>query len=230
MKTKFFAVIAFIFFLFSFSMAEADYTSWQDSSYDFKAVKTVYIGSMDTSEAGISSSAVEMKVKDNFYKKAMKIRGPAMVAESPETMEVEPIEKGSSSTEESTSMVPEEAVKAGADLYIYPKLTVWQVDSYLVPAHTEWRDTMVRDFWRDKDGYWHEFYRTVTYPEYIPSYYVPCAGVAVTFEWYDVKTGKLVASSEDSRLRGSESNPQAVYERIVDRFCKNAKNTFQGKA
>ena len=50
MKTKFFAVIAFIFFLFSFSMAEADYTSWQDSSYDFKAVKTVYIGSMDTSD------------------------------------------------------------------------------------------------------------------------------------------------------------------------------------
>lgn len=120
--------------------------------------------------------------------------------------------------------MPKEA--EGADIYIYPKLTLWQVDSYLVPAHTEWRDVEVRDAWRDRDGHWHEFYRTETFPEYVPSYYVPCASVAVTFEWYDVKTGKLVATSEDSRVRGSESNPTAVYDRIVDRFCKNAKKTF----
>ena len=109
---------------------------------------------------------------------------------------------------------------------ILPLITTWQTDSYLVPAHTEWRNREIRDAWRDKDGRWHEYYRTITYPEYVPDYWVPYAEVTVTFEWYDTKTGSLIASSEDKRLRASETHPEDLYERIVDRFIKNMKKTL----
>ncbi|WP_296098114.1 hypothetical protein [Dialister sp.] len=230
MKKSIIAFMAAIFLFFSLPMAYADYTSWEDSTYDFKSVKAVYIDAIDTSESGITSAARDMKLKEDFYRRVSKIKGPKVQAAQPEAETPGTLETEAVSTEvkdKAPSIVPKEAADGGADIYIYPKLTLWQVDSYLVPAHTEWRDVEVRDAWRDRDGHWHEFYRTETYPEYVPSYYVPCASVAVTFEWYDVKTGKLVATSEDSRVRGSESNPTALYDRIVDRFCKNAKKTLE---
>ena len=51
--------------------------------------------------------------------------------------------------------------------------------------------------------------------------------VGVQFQWFDTKTGKLVASSEDVRRRNSESNPSSVYNRIIDRFYKNMKDTLE---
>lgn len=228
MKKTIIVFIAAIFLFFSLPTVLADYTSWEDSAYDFKTVKTIYIDAMDTSESGITSEARDMKLKEDFYKRVSKIKGPRVLAAQPAPESIKSLAAEAVSTEvkdQPSSIVPKEAT--GADIYIYPKLTLWQVDSYLVPAHTEWRDVEVRDAWRDRDGHWHEFYRTETFPEYVSSYYVPCASVAVTFEWYDVKTGKLVATSEDSRVRGSESNPTAVYDRIVDRFCKNAKKTLE---
>lgn len=60
----------------------------------------------------------------------------------------------------------------------------------------------------------------------MPNHWVPYAEVTVTFEWYDTKTGNLIASSEDSRTRGAESNPENLYGRIVDRFIKNMKKTL----
>lgn len=61
----------------------------------------------------------------------------------------------------------------GPSWYILATLDNCQVDSYLVPAHTEWRTKEIDDSYRDDQGNWHTYYRTVTYPDYIPDYYVP---------------------------------------------------------
>ena len=214
--------------------AEAEYTAWADSTYNFKKAKVVYIAEMDTSDVSIESAAKEWKLKEELVKRAGTVKGLKVIAESPKTKVAQvpgSIQKASEEIEEMEPVdvsIPQEAIDAGADLYIRPTLTTYQVDSYLEPAHTEWHSKEVREAWKDKDGNWHEYYRTVNYPVFIPDTYIPYADVTVTFEWYDTKTGALVASSEDERTRNAENNPQGVYQRIIDRFLKNMKKEITG--
>lgn len=223
-------VLLMAFFLFlSGSSASADYTEWKDSTYDFTKVKTLYIGEMDTSAFPEMGSAMKWKLKEEFYKKTSGVKGLSLLMEQPgpRGRAALPAQEEDSIIEGSETAVPEEAVSGKADIYILPRLEQYSVNSYLLPAHTEWRSREVREGWRDRDGRWHEFYRTVTYPEYVPDLWVPCARVDVTFEWYDVKTGNLVASSEDSRVRNGENNPLSLYRRAIDRFTKNMKKTVK---
>lgn len=214
-------------FLLSVSTAEAEYTHWEDSSYDFKQVQKVYIAELDTSDVTLPSIAKEQIVKEELVKRVSKIKGLSIVTAKPTFPKAQLFQRVQKASEVEAPIdvhvIPKEAIDEGASLYILPRLTVYQVDSYLEPAHTEWKSREVRDSWRDKDGNWHDFYRTETYPIFIPDQYVPYCSVTVTFEWYDTQTGYLVASSEDSRSRVSENQPQNLYERIVDRFAKNMK-------
>lgn len=52
----------------------AEFTEWQDTDYDFSKVKTVYLSGMDTSEAGVAESVRDQKYKDDYRKKAGKIK------------------------------------------------------------------------------------------------------------------------------------------------------------
>lgn len=88
----------------------------------------------------------------------------------------------------------------------------------MVPAHTEWKSRQVEENHVDKDGKLHSFYRTENYPEYVSDHDVPYVTVGVQFQWFDTKTGKLVASSEDVRRRNSESNPPSVYNCIIEKI------------
>lgn len=211
--------------------ASADYTDWQDPQYDFKAVKTVYVGTLDTSEVQLSLGTGQ-KLKGWLLSRGKKIKGVKVIMEeAPRPWAMLPGESPAPKAEEAAgehTVIPEAAVSAGADLYVLPRLTAYQVDAALVPPHTDWEYESVPEYWRDRDGNWHTYYRTISYPVYVPAHYVPNAGVAVTFEWYDVKTGNLAATSTDERLRGSEDDPYPVYKRIVDRFVKRA-NDLLGK-
>lgn len=221
-------ILAILFSLWAVP-SQAEYTAWADSAYDFKKAKVVYIAEMDTSEVSIESAAKERKLKEELVKRAKAVKGLTVIAESPKTKVAQvpgSIQKASEEIEETEPAdvsIPQEALEAGADLYIRPTLTAYHVDSYVEPAHTEWRSREVREAWKDKDGNWHEYYRTINYPVFIPDTYIPYADVTVTFEWYDTRTGALVASSEDERTRNAENNPTGVYQRIIDRFLKNMK-------
>lgn len=227
-----------LFFLF-FAVASvmpgfAEFTEWQDTDYDFSKVKTVYLSGMDTSEAGVAESVRDQKYKDDYRKKAGKIKVVKVVMaprEQPRALlpgETIPSEKAAPAVTKGADVVtiPQGAVDAKADIYILAKMTQCDVDSYLVPAHTEWKSRQVEENYVDKDGKLHSFYRTENYPEYVPDHDVPYVTVGVQFQWFDTKTGKLVASSEDVRRRNSESNPSSVYNRIIDRFYKNMKDTL----
>lgn len=227
--------------------ALADYTSWQDPQYDFSNVKTVYMAQMDMSGYGLQNLAKKQKMVDHFNTRAAKTKlkkaklvvepvsqprallpgeKPAVPEKEAELARQQALEKQlePSKTNDATQVtIPQAALDAKADVYILPRMDSCAVSSYLVPAHTEWRTDEIPESWRDDDGHWHTFYRTVTYPEYYPDSYVPYTAVSVQFQWFDTKTGKLVASSQDARARGSENNPMDIYDRILDRFFKNMK-------
>ena len=218
--------------LFSFGSVQAEFTSWESSSYDFSKVNSIYVAEMDTSEVSLSQ-VKEQKVKAILDNKLAKLSLPKSLAlysgfgldseiSSPR------VEKASvENRENSEDFISEEAEDFGADVYIIPRLTRWNVDSYVIPAHTEWRSRQVKDAWKDKDGNWHESYHTERYPEFVPAQTVPYSEVTVSFEWYDGRTEELIASSEDARERNMEDNPQGIYERIVERFTKNLKKTVK---
>lgn len=231
MKTKIVTLLAMLFFVFSLSTAQAEYTNWQDSAYPFKQVRTVYIAEMDTSEVSIESAAKERTLKEELVKRANAVKGLKVVVELPRTSKAilpGQVQKASEEEDNNTNgvAIPQEAIDAGASIYILPRLTTYVIDSYLEPAHMEWKSREVKESWKDKDGKWHDSYHTETYPVFIPDQYIPYCDVTATFEWYDTKTGNLIASSEDARTRVSGSNPQGAYQRIVDRFLKNMKKTM----
>lgn len=244
-------VLASILTVAGASGALAEYTSWQDTDYDFSQVKTVYLSDMDMSGYRLQSGTKAQKMLQEYRKKAGKVKSPKVVmAPAVQVRALLPGEEVKKDSRPATDKsgeagnqkentqpavreerkavtIPQEALEAGAQLYILATLENCQVDSYRVPAHTEWKTREIDDSYRDDKGNWHTFYRTVTYPEYIPDYYVPYASVSIQFLWFDTKTGKLVASSEDARVRDSEIDPLGVYDRIIDRFFKNLKETVK---
>lgn len=121
MKKSIIAFMAAIFLFFSLPMAYADYTSWEDSTYDFKSVKAVYIDAIDTSESGITSAARDMKLKEDFYRRVSKIKGPKVQAAQPEAETPGTLETEAVSTEvkdKAPSIVPKEAADGGSG-YLY---------------------------------------------------------------------------------------------------------------
>lgn len=207
----------------------ADYTSWQDPSYDFSKISRIYVGRVDMSDVALSS-ARQKSLETTFASRMNKAKIPKdvmLTIEAPttsKTLSVSRVQKASaeSGTEEADDLF-EAAKAANAQVYILPRLTRWQVKSYIEPAHVEWRSVQVRDSYQDKDGNWHDFYRTETYPDYVPAREIPYAVVTMTFEWYDARSGELIASSEDDRTRNAENDPKGMYQRIVDRFAKDLK-------
>ncbi len=214
------------------TMAAAEFTSWESSAYPFAKVKTIYVGEMDTRDVSLPM-VKEQKVKAILDNKVSKLSLPQTLSltsgfGAPAKLYSPKAPKASEEDYRAyEDPLVSAALDSGAEVYILPRLTRWNVDSYLIPGHTEWRSRQVKDSWRDRDGVWHDSYHTETYPEYIPDQWIPYCEVTVTFEWYDRDSGQLIASSEDARERGSEDNPQGVYERIVERFVKNLKKTVK---
>ena len=212
----------------------ADYTSWQDPNYDFSKIRRIYVGRVDMSDVALSR-ARQKSLEATFGSRMNKVKYPKDVLvtiEAPtasKTLPASRLPKASaeSGIEEADDFL-EAAKAANTQVYILPRLTRWQVKSYIEPAHVEWKSVQVRDSYRDKDGNWHDFYRTETYPDYVPAREIPYAVVTMTFEWYDVESGELIASSEDDRTRNAEDDPKGMYQRIVDRFAKEMKKTVAG--
>ncbi len=228
----------------------ADYTSWQDPQYDFSKVRTVYMAQLDMSGYRLQNLAKKQKMVDHFRTRAgkTKLKNAKLVLEPvsqprallPGEKTAEPAAEAKAAQEQALEKqlapaisgtegqvtIPQAALDVKADVYILPRLDCCAVSSYLVPAHTEWVTDEIPESWRDDRGHWHTYYHEVTYPQYYPDYYVPYTSVSLQFQWFDTKTGKLVASSQDARDRGSENNPMDIYDRILDRFFKNMRSTL----
>lgn len=127
--------------------------------------------------------------------------------------------------EPQSDAIPDEAL--ASDLYVKASMMAYYIGTGLIPAHMEWDFYTVRDVAYDRKGRPHWFSRRISYPVYVPNTYVPMATVGVQFIVYDVKTGKVVSMSEDTRTRSSSNDLYGVYKRIIDRFYKNLKKDLK---
>lgn len=227
----------------------AEYTAWQDTDYDFSQVKTVYLSDMDMSGYRLTSGTKAQKMLQDYRKKAGKVKGvkvllaPAVqvrallpgeekkqapegagIGAGPEKNgEIQSAAKG----ERKAAVIPQEALDAGAQL-VHPG-DPGQLPGGFLPG--------ARPYGMEDEGN----RRQLPGRPGKLAYLLPdCdlsglhsrllrayASVTVRFLWFDTKTGKLVASSEDARVRDSENDPLGVYNRIIDRFFKNLKETVK---
>ena len=115
----------------------ADYTSWQDPNYDFSKISRIYVGRVDMSDVALSS-ARQKSLETTFASRMNKAKIPKdvmLTIEAPtasKTLSVSRVQKASaeSGTEEAEDLF-EAAKAANAQVYILPRLTRWQVKSYI---------------------------------------------------------------------------------------------------
>ena len=111
----------------------ADYTSWQDPSYDFSKISRIYVGRVDMSDVALSS-ARQKSLETTFASRMNKAKIPKdvmLTIEAPtasKSLSVSRVQKASaeSGTEEAEDLF-EAAKSANAQVYILPRLTRWQV-------------------------------------------------------------------------------------------------------
>lgn len=245
MKIRFLAATVLLISLSFGNAARAEFTSWQDSNYDFSKVKTIYVAQTDMSDAELDSLAKERTLAEELPNKLATVKNLTIIVESTrvktdmfaesdknpeqisETAETEQKSEKAVAKPAEKITLAEKVIESGAEIFIQPRLHTYGVATELIPAHTEWRTRRFERSWVDKKGHVHRDYYTESYPYFVPDTYVGHSLVSCSFEWYDVSTGDLIATSEDSRDRRYSDDPIDVYQRIVDRFVKNLKKTFK---
>lgn len=108
-----------------------------------------------------------------------------------------------------------------ADLYIQCYIKDWSDDYYIVPERTSWEKKKMYRTVRDNYGnrYEEEYYINV--PVTYPPYRVDVSKIAVTFEVYDARTGRMVFGREDVRDREDRSAQDGMYGRICNSFFQD---------
>ncbi len=237
MKNFFLCLVSALILLAAGQTASAEFVSWQEKTYDFSRVKTIYVAALDTREAKLDDVLKEKILSEEFRTKLAAVSRFSYIMEdeaADETAVSENDAKEETAAGESDVIAPvktetkvtkfsKAAAASGADVLLCPILRTYKVTQELVPAHTEWQTRQIDRSWKDRDGRWHKEYQTISYPVHVPDAYIDHAYISCAFEWYDLRTGKLIAGSEDTRDRRYEDNPLEMYRRIVDRFVKNLK-------
>ena len=113
------------------------------------------------------------------------------------------------------------------DAYVKTKLTDYQTGSYVVPAHTEWREIKDTDTYKDKDGKEHTITHTRQIPEYVPDTTVYTATVRLRFTVYSAKTGKEIFTRDDSRTDYHTTDLRSAYDKVVHSFFRELKKKIR---
>ena len=104
------------------------------------------------------------------------------------------------------------------DVYVKAKVVTYHIGSYVVPAHTEWRDREIEDTYRDDHGKEWTRTRHISEPIDVPDQTVYTGTVGIRFQVYDAKTDKEIFSREEERTRDSSTDLRGIYKRICESF------------
>ena len=114
-----------------------------------------------------------------------------------------------------------ESFASVADLYVQCSIKDWSDDYYIVPERTVWEQKKMYRTARDGYGNRYEESYYVTVPVTYPPYRVDVSKIAVTFEVYDTRTGRMVFGREDVRDRNDKSAQDGMYGRICNSFFQD---------
>ncbi len=179
----------------------AEKSDWKDSAYNFRGIRRVVL--MDvSSNVGRGSNLFYQKLQSTYVDNARK------------RLKCEVF------TEEQARRVSGNPADVG-DLYIECRIKDWSDDYYIVPERTVWEKKKMHRRVRDRYGYLEDEEYETTVPVTYPPYRVDVSKIAVSFEVYDARTGRMVFGREDVRDRKDADAQDGMYGRICNSFFED---------
>lgn len=188
----------------------AEKKDYKDKNFNFRNVRRVVLlnvsSNINFNERG---SVFVQRLRNTYYDNSRKLKCQVLTEDEARRM------AGSSN------------FSGIADLCILCDIRDWSDDYYVVPERTSWEEKKMYRTVRDRDGRRHEesYYQTV--PVTYPPYRVDVSKIAVNFEVYDTRTGKMVFGREDVRDRNDKTAQDGMYGRICNSFFEDLAKLIQ---
>ena len=171
----------------------AEKTDWADKSYNFKAAKKVIIMNIQSNvDFGGRGNIFKQKLVSNYFDSVKKLKCQIYTEQ--------------------------DQAAADADLRVECTITNWTDRYYIEPEHTVWEEKPMYRRKRDSDGKSYEEKYYVTVPVTYPPRRVDVSDLSVSFEVYDMRTGKMVFGREDVRSRNDARAQEGMFGRICNSF------------
>ncbi len=204
---KIFGVLLLLALLILPQNVSAEKTDFKDNYYNFRNVRGVVLldvsSNIDFRNRG---NLFVQKLRTTYQDNARRLKCNVLTEDQASRM------TGSSDPRSFASV---------ADLYIQCNIRDWSDDYYIVPERTVWEKKKMYRSARDYDGNYYEEAYYMTVPVTYPPYRVDISKIAVNFEVYDTRTGKLVFGREDVRDRNDKSAQDGMYGRICNSFFQD---------
>ena len=179
----------------------AEKSDWKDSSYNFRGIRRVVLMNVSARANG-GGNLFYQKLQSTYVDNARK------------RLKCEVL------TEDQARRISGD-IASVADLYIECNIKDWSDDYYIVPERTVWEKKKMHRKVRDRYGYWEDEEYETTVPVTYPPYRVDVSKIAVSFEVYDARTGRMVFGREDVRDRNDANAQDGMYGRICNSFFQD---------
>ena len=202
--------------------ASAEKTDWKDNAYDFSRIRRVLVYNVDLSAANLSSGMKEHKYRSDFPEYAKKM-GCEVLTEEQAWRRVSlalgvDLDAIARTDPGRAQQLFAENLSRVVDAWVQSRVLKWENTYYIIPEHTEWEQKRIDRSYRDRNGHWVNDYYYVTVPVTYPPRRVDISRLNMSFEVYDVRTGRLIFGREDARDREDYDAQDGMYERICKSF------------
>ncbi len=203
---KIFGVMFLLACMFLPQTVSAEKNDFKDKYYNFRGVQRVVLMNISSDiDFRNRGNIFIQKLRSTYQKSAGKLKCDVITEDDARRM----------------SGYDSRDLSGVADLYIECYIKDWSDDYYIVPERTTWERKKMYRTVRDRYGnrYEEEYYTTV--PVTYPPRRVDVSKMAVTFEVYDTRTGKMVFGREDVRDREDKDAQDGMYGRICNSFFQD---------
>ena len=239
-RFKLFLLTLFSCFFMILPTVNAEKMDFVDSKYPFSQLKSVYIYDIDLSAlsktnnntVNADNKFAERVLLQDYYDNAHKFEYYTVYNEEQakrkislatnkdiDKMMTENKSEGVAFFDDNLKQIVQAAVKA--------ELTSYYTDSYIIPAHTEWRTVTESEDYYDKNGKRHTRTRTIQVPEYVGDQTVYRANVTIHFSMIDTKTGKEIFSRTETRVNTFTSDCRECFKQTVRAFYRDLKKMIK---
>ena len=202
MIKRFVIALSMLLCLTAATALAADKSDWYDKSYNFKAIRSAMVYSMDFSDADGVNSDIEARELNEIYLDASQIPSYQMYSEK-------------------ISAVGETTITITAELVDY------KIEERLIPAHWETHTEKTKGRYKDRDGKWRYGDIETEVKEWVEDKYVDDSRVTIRFRAVDVSSGREIFVREEGRVHKDSTNRKGVFTRICKTFFSDFKKKMK---
>lgn len=204
---KIFGVMFLLACLILPQTASAEKTDYKDNSFNFRGIRRIVLLNVSSNiDFRREGNIFVQKLRSTYYENARKMKVDIITEEQARQM------TGSSNPRDFYTI---------ADAYIQCNIKDWSDDYYIVPERTVWEQKRMYRAAYDSYGHRYEEEYYVTVPVTYPPYRVDVSKIAVAFEVYDTRSGRIIFGREDVRDRNDKSAQDGMYGRICNSFFQD---------